>query len=165
MTAVAGTRRAGDLILRTAARGAALIGAAVVLGILLLQVIDNGGTPGSSSGTTPANTSSGTSTTTQKGGGRAPSQILVQVLNGSGVNAAAQTKSNELRAKGYKIAPPGNAAARTGNAVQCKSGFEKEADALAVALGTGTTTEPFPNPAPTGTPTDVNCLVVLGKTG
>ncbi len=159
------TRGPGATILRTAARGAALIGAAVVLGIVLLQVVDDSGSPGGGSRTgTPATSgTNATTTTTQAGQGRPPGQILVQVLNGSGVNMAAQTESNTLRSKGYKVAQPGNSAERTGNVVQCKQGFEDEADTLAKLIGPATTVEPFPDPAPQGTDANVNCLVVLGK--
>jgi hypothetical protein len=165
MTAIAANGRTADrLILRTAARGAALIGAAVVLGIVLLQVVDNGGSPGSSNPNPPVTTgTNGSTSTTVAGQGRAPSEILVQVLNGSGAAGAAQNTSNTLRSKGYKVATPGNATVRTGNIVQCKSGYEKEANALAPVVGAGTTVDAFPNPQPAGTDPTVNCLVTLGK--
>ena len=91
----------------------------------------------------------------------------MQVLNGSGVQGAANQRSSDLKAKGYQVLPAGNAPApRTGTAVQCKKGYEKEAQALVAALNTlaiKATIEPFPNPAPVGPSAQANCLVILGK--
>jgi hypothetical protein len=168
MTSISvGNERAIDRgILRTAARGAVLIGAAVVLGIVLLQVVDNGGAPGggsSSGGGGGGGNGGGTTTTTIAGQGRPADEILVQVLNGSGVNMAAQTVSNTLRSQGYKVATPGNATERTGNLVQCKEGYDQEAATLAGLLVPPGTVEPYPATAPAGTDPTVNCLVTLGK--
>jgi hypothetical protein len=164
---VAHGRSADRLILRTAARGAALIGVAVILGIVLLQVVDNSGSPGGGGGsaTPTSNGSDSTTTTTIAGQGRPPAEILVQVLNGSGVSMAAQTESNKLRSAGYKVAQPGNfSPERTGSVVQCKEGFEDEAETLAASIGPpAATVEPFPDPAPAGSDATVNCLVILGK--
>lgn len=157
-------RSADSFILRTAARGAGLIGAAVVLGIILLQVIDDSGSPGGSTGQNTPATNGNKVTTTSQGTGRAPGEVLVQVFNGSGVNMAAQTTSNTLRAQGYKVGTPGDfPAGRTGTAVQCKPGFEDEAQALATKVGTGAVVEPYPTAPPTGTDPNANCLVILGK--
>jgi hypothetical protein len=92
-------------------------------------------------------------------------EVLVQVLNGSGVSGAAQTKSNELRSQGYATANATDAPAlRNGsNAVQCAPGFEKDAERLAKAVGGTTVIEAFPDPAPEGTPQGVNCFVLLAS--
>jgi len=164
----------------TAARGAILIGLAVAIGLVLLQVVDDaGGGGGAASGgggggggtvTTTAPADGSTTTTTAAApanGTRPPSQVAVQVLNGSGVQGAANQRSNDLKAKGYQVLPAGNAPApRTGTAVQCKKGYEKEAAALVTVLGTlaiRATVEPYPNPAPVGPNAQANCLVILGK--
>src|SRR6516162_9066892 len=91
----------GARVWRTAARGAALVGAAVVLGIILVQVVNGSGAPSSGAkgaGTTGA--ASGTTTTTRVAG-RSPADIKVAVFNGSGVSQAATTKANQLRGLGY----------------------------------------------------------------
>lgn len=160
-------RRMRDTILQTAARGAGLIGVAVLVGILLLQVIDNGssGVGGGVSGT-PTTGGTGATSTTAKSNVKPPAEVRVQVLNGSGVSGAAKTRSDALRGLGYPIAALGNAELRTGTAVQCRAGFEKEAEALVANVG-GTPApviEGFPDPAPAGVDlTNTDCLVVLGQ--
>lgn len=156
-------RGADSLILRTAARGAALIGVAVVLGIVLLQVVDDGGSPGGgSNGTTPATNGNNTTSTTLAGPNP---ELLVKVLNGSGVSGAAQNTANELRAAGYATANAGDAPTpREGsNAVQCSEGFEDDATTLAKVVGGNTVVETFPDPVYQGTEQGVNCFVIIGK--
>jgi LytR cell envelope-related transcriptional attenuator len=155
----------GALIHRSAARGAALIGAAVIIGIVLLQVIDDSGVPGGGTPDTPV-TNNGTTATTASGeDGRPPQEVRVLVLNGSSVNMAAATKANELRGLGYSITGTGNAAVRAGTAVGCKEGFSKEADQLAKTVGAGTgtvTVEAFPSPPPENSE-NADCVVIIGQ--
>jgi len=149
-----------ELVLRTAARGAVLIGVAVVIGIVLLQVVDNGGGGG---GVAPpvTNETDGSTTSTTGDDGRPPSEVSVLVLNASGVANAAAERANFLRGLGYGIAGTGNAEQRAGSAVACQSGFEKEADALARSLGAGYAVETYPEPPPAGSE-NANCIVTLG---
>jgi hypothetical protein len=167
MTAIAMSqprrRSTTDHILRTAARGAALIGVAVVIGIVLLQVVDSGG-GGTGGSATPATSSGGddTTSTTSADSGRPPQEVRVLVQNGSGVAMAAATKANELRGLGYAIAGTGNAAVQQGSTVACLSGFESEAEALAKQVGSGTTVTAFPTPVPAGAEA-TDCIVVIGK--
>ena len=168
MTAIAMTparrRSQTDHILRTAARGAALIGVAVVIGIVLLQVVDGGGGGTGGSATPATNGGNGDTTSTTAGDtGRPPQEVRVLVQNGSGVAMAAATKANELRGLGYAIAGTGNAAVQQGNTVACLSGFEAEGEALAEQVGEGTTVAPFPEPVPAGAEA-TDCIVVIGKT-
>ena len=172
-------RSPGRNLAATATRGAVLIGLAVVIGLVLLQVVDDskgGGGGGGSSNpggvtttvTTGADGSTSTTVTTVPANGARPaSEVAVQVLNGSGVAGAAAQRSNDLKAKGYQVRPAGNAPAqRTGTAVQCKKGYEKEAAALVNVLGSlsiRATVEAFPNPAPVGVDAQANCLVILGR--
>ncbi len=154
-------RTTADLVLRTAARGAVLIGVAVVLGIILLQVVDKGG--GGGGVTTPVDEPTNESTTSTTGAdGRQPADVRVLVLNGSGIANAAGTKANELRGLGYTIAGTGNSEARTGSGVACISGFEEEADALARTLGAGYSVETYPEPPPEGAE-NADCIVILGS--
>ena len=156
-------------------RGAGLVGLAVVLGIVLLQVVDkgpagNGATPAATSkATTPtpssaaAPASSPPTTTTAKGGNvKARSDVRVVVFNAGSASGAAGNMTNKLRTLGYQLTPPANTNARRGPAVQCKQGFEKEAAQLQGDVGAGTTVEPFSNPPLPGTE-NVNCAVLLGQ--
>jgi hypothetical protein len=176
-SAVFGHRRGRDLLL-TAARGAILIGLAVIVGVVLVQITNDAGGGGPSTGGPTATT--GTTVTTGTGGAstttttetpsvkgaRPASQIVVQVLNGSGVQGAAAQRSNDLKAKGYQVQPAGNATARTGTAVQCTSGYQKEATALVNVLATlsiRATIEAYPSPPPAGVSAQAHCLVILGR--
>lgn len=173
----------------SASRGGILIGAAVVAGLLIFSVI-NRGAPSSSTPvttappatvlTTPATNADGTTVTTgadttattkakksTSKTARSNDQVVVQVLNGSGVQGAATQRSNDLKAKGYQVLPAGNApATRTGTAVQCVSGYSKEAEALVATLqelGVPATVEPIPDPLPAGFDASANCYVLLGR--
>ena len=150
-----------DRILRTAARGAVLVGLAVVVGIVLLQVVDKGA-PVNNGGSTPVTDPRDQTTTTTPSDVRPPQEVRVLVLNGSGVSQAAATKANQLRGLGYAIAGTGNAAVQQGTNVQCRSDFENEADELAKTVGAGTLVVPFPEPPPAGSE-NADCIVVLGK--
>jgi uncharacterized protein YbaA (DUF1428 family) len=162
----------------SASRGGILIGVAVVVGILIFSVINRGGpsastpvtvtqspvtvltTPATNLDGSPAATTPGTTVTTKakktssKTAARSNDQVVVQVLNGSGVQGAATQRSNDLKAKAYQVLPAGNApSTRDGTAVQCKAGYEKEADALVATLnelGVPSTVEAIANPLPAG---------------
>lgn len=164
MTAVSGARGRGrgDPMLRTAARGAALIGVAVVIGIVLLQVVDEGGSGGGGPTTSVTEVTNANGTTTLPPNVRPPQEVRVLVLNASGVAQAANTKANELRGQGYAIAGTGNAAVQPGVVVECRPDFEDEADALATTVGAGTTVAPFPDPVPEGGD-QADCIVILGQ--
>jgi hypothetical protein len=159
--AVAHRRSNVGLAMQTAARGAVLIGVAVVIGIVLLQVVDKGGGGG---GVVPPVTQGddGSTTSTTGDDGRSPEDVRVLVLNASGIANAAGTKANELRGLGYAIAGTGNSEQRTGSGVACISGFEKEADALAQTLGAGYSVETYPEPPPEGAE-NADCIVILGS--
>ena len=159
MTSIAHARgrSAGDRMLRTAARGAILIGIAVIIGIVLLQVVDEAGTPSAS-----GNNGAGQSTTTTDPGARAPQGITVIVFNASGQAGAAGVQTNELRGLGYLMLQPGNSASQqVGSTVACQTGFEKEADQL-LAIVEGAALAAFPAPVPAGAET-ANCIVVVGQ--
>jgi hypothetical protein len=168
MTAIAHTPRLGATILRTAARGAVLVGVAVVVGIVLYSVVN--GTNGAGGGgakvsATPSSSSAstGTTATTTVNSGRPPAQVKVFVQNASGVSGAAATKANVLRGLGYAIVGTGNGLTpQTGTVVGCKTGFTKEADTLAKAVGVGTTVGAYPTPPPANS-TSADCIVTIGK--
>ncbi len=179
MTGLAGRGRSREgPAVNSAIRGAGLVGLAVILGIVLLQVIDKGpsgdtsgsSSSGSTSKTTPATTpqsgggaATSTPTTTAKGGGaKARGEVRVVVFNAGAASGAAANMTNKLRTLGYQLAPPANTNPRRGTAVQCKPGFDKEGTQLQGDVGPGTTVEPFANPALPGTE-NVNCVVLLGQ--
>ena len=148
-------------MLRTAARGAALIGIAVVIGIVLLQVVDDGGSVGGPQAT--SNGSDGT-TTTSGPDVRPVQEVSVLVLNASGVSQAANTKAAQLRGLGYPIAGTDNATLQDGTTVQCRQGYEAEAEVLAKAVDSagGAVIGAFPDPAPAGSESAI-CIVTLGR--
>jgi hypothetical protein len=157
----------------SAVRGAGLIGLAVIIGIILLQVVDKTPTGGGSSASTGAKSSTSTTQagatgtsqpgTTAKGtGAKARGEVRVIVYNAGAASGAAALMTNKLRTLGYQLAPPSNTTPRTGTVVSCKQGFDKEAVQLQGDVGPGATVEPFPNPGPPGSD-NVNCVVLLGK--
>ncbi len=129
------------------------------------------GSPAATTGTTVTTKAKKSTTTTAKGSSgakaRANDQVVVQVLNGSGIQNAATTRTNDLKARGYQTAPAGNApASQTGTTVQCKAGYEKEAEQLVSELsqiGVTATVQPIANPLPTQFDGTANCYVLLGK--
>ena len=169
---IGGRRGSG---VNSAVRGAGLVGLAVILGIVLLQVIDKGP---AGSGSTPAGTSATPTTTptptsaaapatsqpatTAKGNAKPRAEVRVVVFNAGSASGAAGNMTNKLRTLGYQLAPPANTNARRGTAVQCKPDFDKEAVQLQGDVGAGTTIEPFANP-PLPETENVNCVVLVGQ--
>lgn len=138
-----------------------LIGVAAVIGIVLLQVVDEG----PSIGGPPSSSNTGHTTSTTGANVRPPQEVHVQVLNASGLPGDAMTTANTLKGLGYQIIGTGNSAAtQTGTTVTCRSGYEEEAKALASAVAPtgGATVVDFPPQPPAGSET-ANCIVVKGK--
>ena len=169
-------RDAQRFILRSAARGAGLIGAAVVLGIILLQVVDDGsggpaGNGGNGGGTPTESTSAnGTTNPTAPTDTRPVGEVRVLALNAGGPDGAAGGLANTLRAGGYNVLTAGNdPVARQGIGVACRQGFESDANALVLAvtsaLGTQPATEPFPTDREADLQAqDADCVVFIGQT-
>lgn len=159
-----------------AVRGGLLIGLAIVIGIVLLQVIDDGSGPIGDGGattttaivTTTTRSSStttrpSTSTTRKTSGTTRPnSQVTVLVQNGSGVTGAAAQMTDRIRAAGYQTLTPATAAATvTGTTVYYATGYNRECAAVATIVGPTAKSAPMPTPVPAGAER-ANCLVVLG---
>jgi hypothetical protein len=155
------------------AKGAALIAFAIIIGIVLLQVVDDGssgpvstGTTESADTTTTTSSDSASTTTTAaaEGPARSPAEITVLVLNGGAPSGSAGQTSEELRSVGYVTQLPASDddQNRDGNTVMCQEGFEREAQTLALAVGTGTPFEPMRDPAPPGSE-DADCVVIVGR--
>lgn len=155
-------RSTADLFLRAAARGAILIGIAVVIGVILLQVVDKGGGGGGVGVTSQTSDTKESSVTTTTVAGRPAAEVTVFVQNGSGVNQAAATLANELRGLGYAITGTGDAAIQAGTTVACVAGFENEAEALAAAIGSGATVAAYPTPVPAGAESS-SCIATRGQ--
>lgn len=153
-----------------AAKGALLIGLAVVIGIVLLQSIDTGdsGPAGakhtSNKATTTTTRPAASTTTTAAAPAKTPSQVHLIVLNGGAPAGTAGTTSTALKQKGYTNQDTANTwsnHSQQGRTVLCKPGLDREATALAVAVGQGATVQPFPTPAPPFSDS-VDCVVVVG---
>ncbi|HEY3722822.1 MAG TPA: LytR C-terminal domain-containing protein [Acidimicrobiia bacterium] len=168
----------GRSVAFSAARGAALIGIAVIIGIVLLQVIDDGtsgpigdgGSSASAGGTTnttaagsgTTSDSSSTTSTTASTPVKPPAQVVVLVLNGSGRPGAATAQSNALKAKGYQTLVPADATGRAGSIVYFKPSFDRECTTVAASVDGAPKVEAIPTPPPTGSDT-ANCVVILGS--
>jgi LytR cell envelope-related transcriptional attenuator len=165
MSMVAVARGASRSIVFSAVRGAGLIGLAVIVGIVLLQVVDDGSSGpsngGGDGGGTPATTPGETAAPTTAAG-RNPAEVRVLVLNAGQAAGSAGNKANQLRAAGYNILPASNTLPRTGIAVQCREGFDSDAAILAAATDPSATVEPFPDEPPPEA-ADADCLVLLGQ--
>ncbi len=107
-------------------RGAVVVGLAVILGIVGLQILDESGPSGSASLTTstvPGATSGSSATTTPL---HKPAEVRVKVYNASGVQGTAETMTDKLHAEGYNMQTPANLSdERAGTVVQCIEGFER----------------------------------------
>jgi hypothetical protein len=159
-----------------AAKGAGLVLLAIIIGVVALQIVDDGDLDDDASNgtaqtttTTQAERSTTTvaPTTTTQGEPaptREPAEVRLIVLNAGAAAGAAGEMSDALREKGYtaqELAADWTGVERTGNTVFCKEDFEGDAAALAVAVGEGTATEPFPEQAPPGSG-NVDCVVARG---
>jgi LytR cell envelope-related transcriptional attenuator len=165
-----------------AAKGAGLIGVAILIGVVLLNVVDTDPTPdpdnGSESETTEATTPATEAPTTETTlppedtvAPKTPAELVVFVVNGGAPQGAAGTMADALKVDGYTNQPKGAADwidhSQTGNTVMCRTGLDQEAAALATAVGDGAPVpvEAMVEPPPTGTePTD-DCVVVVGAPG
>jgi len=148
----------------------------VIIGIVLLQIVDDGKTnvpaAAKSTTTTTARTTSTTkkpTTTTTKQPTtpvKQPSQVPIVVVNAGAKPGSARTMSTALKGKGYTNQPnqPTDwSAKRSGNAVLCKTGFQREGVALAMAVGAGTQTAAFPTTSPPPSSGNVDCVVAIGS--
>lgn len=163
----------------SALRAGGLIAVAIVIGLALLQVVDNGGggkgggkvSAVTTSTTTTAaggatTTAAGATTTTAKGATtttralKPAAEVQVVVLNASGIAGNAAAVSGKLGPLGYKMLTPGNATGTTGTTVYFKPGYDGEATAMAASLATPLKSAPgaspvvktaaVPVPTPTG---------------
>jgi hypothetical protein len=152
------------------ARGALLIGIAVVLGIVLLQKVDSGKAPSTAvsaadSTTLPPTTAPPLTTTT-----RAPTQVKVLVANGTTTSGVALTAKNTIGQAGYNVLAPVDATAaakatQANTRVFYAAGYDSEARKIAALLGLTPAPQPLPMPTTAVPVSDLkaaNVLVVIG---
>ena len=150
---------------------------AVLIGVVLLNVVDDGDTNQGSNGsgaatdtttTTVPDSSDTTAATDRDDGGRGRREDPGRALGARAERRCrpgrGREMSDNLKLSEYTNQPqPSDWAGReqTGNLVMCKAGLDQEAAALATAVGEGTPVEPVPDPAPPGSET-ADCVVVVG---
>ena len=155
--------------------GAALIGVAVIIGIVLLQIGDRN-TKGPSGAAAPPKSTT-TSTTRHKTPGttprssgsttpaRSPSQVHIIVLNGGAPSGQAAHTASGLKLKGYTSQDDANTWSghkQSGNTVYCRAGLQREGAALATGVPGAKLILPYPTPAPPFT-SGTDCVVVVGS--
>ncbi|MCZ7529945.1 MAG: LytR C-terminal domain-containing protein [Acidimicrobiia bacterium] len=149
-----------------AVRGGILVGLAVILGIVLLNVVDDGssGPVGDAQPSETTTTLDGDVTTTTGEAPpptNAPSAIRVRVYNASAPLGAAATKSDELRPLGYQILSASDTTPRDNTVVYCTAAFAGDAEPLAAAVGGGAVVDNALDPLPAAAE-EADCIVILG---
>ena len=157
-----------------AAKGAALIGLAVIVGVFLLQRTDSSTARSSKPPVSAAKTTTtvqstqptASSTTVPLTPAKTPDQLKVLVLNGGAATGAAAQLRTSLQQAGYTNQPQASTwtgHSQTGKTVMCKPGFDREAVALSQQTALqGATVVSFPTPAPPSSD-GVDCVVVVGR--
>jgi hypothetical protein len=149
-------------------RGALLIAVAVIVGIALLAsgLDDNGSDVAVDGDEETTTTTNGTSDTTATVpvGPRAPAEVKVVVLNGSGKTGVAKRSTDALIALGYSTLPAANAPQQVPTTlVYFVEGYETEALAVAQALSLApAAAQPLPEPPPSP-PGEAHLMVILGQ--
>jgi hypothetical protein len=162
-----------------AAKGALLIGLAVVIGVVLLQQVDNdtkrpvGAATTTTKPksepktTTTAPATSASTTTLASTPAKAPAQLRIIVLNGGAASGLAAQMATNLKQHGYTSQPQDannwTDHHQQGDSVLCKPAFQREAAALSLAVGQGTTVGAYPSTAPSVIQSEVDCIVVVGS--
>ncbi|HLF99037.1 MAG TPA: LytR C-terminal domain-containing protein [Acidimicrobiia bacterium] len=134
-------------MMAAAARGLGLVGAAVLIGVLLLRATDD--LPGGGGTRLPdvgVITVGDETTTTTQGldlGLRSPSQVTVIVFNAARKPGLAGAVTDQLKQLGYQTLEPSNAPTEVETVVYFKPGFEREATALAPQVSPSARAEPY----------------------
>ena len=154
--------------------GAVLIGVAVIIGIVLLQIgdrNDNGPASTHPKTTTTKKASSSSTTSTTKPTShntkppKSPSQIHLIVLNGGAASGQAAHMESSLRLRGYTSQDTANTWSghhQSGNTVYCKAGLAREGAALAAQVPGAHFVLGYPKPVPPFS-AGTDCVVVVGS--
>jgi hypothetical protein len=152
------------------ARGIALIVAAVVLGIVLLNATDRTPSFTESAGskatatTVAGSTESTTASTpdTTKSKAHDPSAVSILVANGSGVKGAAAKIATTLAGSNYVLKTSVNTkTAASSSVVYYAPGYDADARAIASLLTPAPAVQPMPDPLPVADLASANILVVI----
>jgi hypothetical protein len=154
------------------ARGIALIVAAVVLGVVLLNATDSpepfrakaaGASSSTTTSTTATDSTAGSSSTTAPPADQAhkPSEVTVLVVNGSGISGAAGRNATKLASAGYVLKPSGNTKTAAASNVYYVPGYAADARAIAASLSPQPGVLPMPTPAPVKDLLGAKVLVVV----
>ena len=149
-------------------RGALLLLAALVVGVVLLQNVDDGPKASTTEVTVGSDTTAPAGSDTTAAGGtpivatttvvqRAPNLVKVLIVNGSGKNRAAGRVKAFLASSGYDFVTPRDAKATNyADRVSYTPGFETEAKLIGSLLGLATESiGPLPTEQTVKTPPDV----------
>ena len=140
-----GPRRGGQAI-PNSVRGAVLVGLAVIVGIIGLQILDDSGN-GSSITIATSDTTPTTSTLAgQQPKPHPPGEVAIKVYNASDVQGAGQQLTDKLKAFGFNMLPAATLnGTRKGTVVQCRAGYEGDATVIAgFGIGNGATIRAVP---------------------
>lgn len=152
-------------------RGALLVGAAVVIGVVLLHTVP---TPGASPAPSGSPAGAGTTVTTVRHRSAVSpattatsvprSQVSVLVANGTSVGLGASHLSTALGAAGYHVLTPTNTTqSQSASAVYFVSGYADAAAALATLLQLGpSTVQGLPSSLPVPSVAGADIVVVEG---
>ena len=153
-----------------AGRGAFLLAAAVILGVVLLNAADD--TPGRISagrgdgdgGSGEITTTTAQATTTTTAPPRKPADVKVLSANGTRIAGAAARVRDTLRTQGYNVLAPLEARnPANASVVYFTPTFDREGQAVAQALRLGpNSVQALPNPPPVPDLRGADVVVVVG---
>ncbi len=151
-------------------RGVVLVAVAAVLGFFLLRAIDDSGSGIVVETTDTTSEDAAGSTSPESSDTTAPpirpqSEVVVIVVNASGVQGAARTQTDRITAASYQALEPANAPEGmelTSTEILPTAGYEQEAARLATELGLPPeSVKPMTDPPPVDL-AGANILVLLG---
>jgi hypothetical protein len=145
-------------------RGALLIGAAVLIGVLLLNANDDDPFSAGANGAEDATTTTTTTAAPAPVEPRPAAEVEVLVANGSDIKGAAGGFSARLAELGYNVLPATDTSVKPAPAavIYYAVGFEVEARAIAAQVGLEEgAVQPMPDPPPVADLAAAEVLVVL----
>lgn len=150
-------------------RGLVLLAVAVLLGIFLLNRVDDPVEDGVNAGNSRAEQTTTTTSepevsTTTTAPARAPKDVRVLTANGTSVRGAAGRVKDRLMAQGYNTLAATDASTKPAQtAVYYTAGFQREAAAIAQFLGVAAqAVQAMPATPPVGDLKNANVLVMVG---